>query len=199
MNKEEFLKELRERLSGLPESELDERISFYREMIDDRMADGQSEEEAVAGIGTVVAVVDQIMSEIPLGRLVGEKVKRRKAMSGWTIMLLVLGSPLWLPLLVAAAAILLSIFVVFWAAVVSLWAADLSLAAAAAGCFICVFSFIKSGNIPGAGAAGGTGLVCSGLAILMFHACVLITKAVVRLMGKTLLAIKTSFVGGNKS
>ena len=39
MNKEAFLAELRDRLSGLPADGLEERISFYREMIDDRMAD----------------------------------------------------------------------------------------------------------------------------------------------------------------
>ena len=66
MDKALFLDELRRRLSGLPQSDLDERLLFYSEMIDDRMEDGLTEEEAVAGIGSVDEIVEQIMAEIPL-------------------------------------------------------------------------------------------------------------------------------------
>ena len=54
MNKEEFLSELRTKLSGLPQEDIEERISFYSEMIDDRMEDGISEEEAVEGMLSTV-------------------------------------------------------------------------------------------------------------------------------------------------
>ena len=47
MNKEEFLNSLRKRLKGLPNNEIEERISFYSEMIDDRVEEGMSEEEAI--------------------------------------------------------------------------------------------------------------------------------------------------------
>ena len=73
MNKQAFLEELTRRLSGLSQSDLEERLAFYGEMIDDKVEDGLSEEEAVAGIGSVDDVVSQIMSEIPLSRLVKEK------------------------------------------------------------------------------------------------------------------------------
>ena len=48
MTKKEFLSSLRSKLQGLPPSDIDERISFYSEMIDDRMDEGKSEEEAVS-------------------------------------------------------------------------------------------------------------------------------------------------------
>ena len=66
MNKDQFLEELRKKLSGLPQEDIDERLAFYSEMIDDRMEEGITEEDAVAGLGTVDSVVEQIMSEIPL-------------------------------------------------------------------------------------------------------------------------------------
>ena len=53
MNKNAFLEELREKLSGLPEEDIEESVAFYREMIEDRMEDGVPEEEAVEGVGTV--------------------------------------------------------------------------------------------------------------------------------------------------
>ena len=47
MNKQEFLAQLRKGLSGLPKEDIDERLTFYSEMIDDRMEDGIPEETAV--------------------------------------------------------------------------------------------------------------------------------------------------------
>ena len=37
MTKQEFLAELRRGLSGLPQNDIEERLNFYSEMIDDRM------------------------------------------------------------------------------------------------------------------------------------------------------------------
>ena len=48
MRKEEFLSQLESGLYGLPQADIDERLSFYAEMIDDRMEEGLGEEEAVA-------------------------------------------------------------------------------------------------------------------------------------------------------
>ena len=52
MNRETFLTELRQRLSGLPREELEERLAFYGEMLDDRLEDGLTEEEAAESLGT---------------------------------------------------------------------------------------------------------------------------------------------------
>ena len=60
MTKSIFLITLREKLAGLPKEDVDERISFYEEMINDRMDEGKSEEEAVADIGSV----DEFIYEI---------------------------------------------------------------------------------------------------------------------------------------
>ena len=47
MRKQEFLTELRKGLSGLPQDDIEERLSFYSEMIDDQIEEGLAEEEAV--------------------------------------------------------------------------------------------------------------------------------------------------------
>ena len=44
MNKQEFLSRLEQALSGLPAEELQERLAFYRESIEDRVEEGLSEE-----------------------------------------------------------------------------------------------------------------------------------------------------------
>ena len=101
MGKAEFMETLRKRLAGLPQAEIEERLAFYNEMIDDRIEDGLTEEEAVAEVGPVEDVVNQIMSEIPLTALVREKVRPKRTLRVWEIILLVLGSPIWLSLLIA--------------------------------------------------------------------------------------------------
>lgn len=195
MNKERFLDELRHRLSGLPQEDIEERIAFYSEMIDDRMEDGVSEEEAVSGIGSVDAIVDQIMSEIPLAKLVKEKVRPKRSLKAWEIVFLVLGAPLWIPLVIAAIAVLFSVYVVIWAVVICVYAADFSFAAGALAGIVGIFAYLKTGNLAGALFSFGTGVACVGIAILLFFVSVWITKAVVKLTGRMLLGIKTSFIG----
>ena len=194
MNRDAFLAELRKKLSGLPQDELEERIAFYGEMIDGRMARGESEEDAVAGIGPVDGIVDRIMAEIPLTKLVENKMKREKGLTGVKLALL-LSAPLWLPLLIAAAAVLLSAYAVLWVAVVCFWTADLSLAAAAVACLISTIPCLQAGNTAGALFSAGAGLVCAGLAVLLFFACRRITGGFLKLTEKALLALKTRLVG----
>lgn len=57
MNKQEFLAALAEGLTGLPQADVEERLAFYGEMIDDRMEEGLTEEEAVKEAGPVQDIV----------------------------------------------------------------------------------------------------------------------------------------------
>ena len=65
MNKIEFLDQLRSSLSGIPQDDIDERVAFYNEMIDDKMEEGCSEQKAVEAMGSVDDSVAQIISETP--------------------------------------------------------------------------------------------------------------------------------------
>lgn len=195
MNKEQFLNELRSRLSGLPQTELEERLSFYAESIDDRVEDGLTEEEAVAGIGSVDEIVEQILNEVPLSALVKEKVRQRRAMKLWEIILIVLGFPIWFSLLIAAFAIVLSLYISLWAIVISIWAVDLSLAACAVGGVLSAVWYLIQGNPSSAFFMLGAGVLCAGLAVLLFYGCVELTKGMIWLTKKMILGIKAMFVG----
>ena len=195
MNKEDFLDELAKRLSGLPQEDIDERIAFYREMIYARMEEGLSEEEAIASIGSVDEVVRKIMAEYPLTALVKDKVRPKRKLETWEIILLVLGFPLWFPLLIGAFAIVLSIYITIWAVIISLFAANFSCLAGCLGGLVGIFQYLRVGNFAGALFSVGAALVCAGVAILMFIACIYIAKTVIILTRKVVLAIKNSFVG----
>ena len=195
MNREEFLADLSKRLSALPQEDIDERISFYGEMIDDRMEDGITEEEAVAGIGSVDSVARQIMSETPLSKLVKEKVKLGRNLRAWEIVLLVLGSPVWIPLTLEAVIVVIAIYIVIWAAVVCVYAADLSMAVGVISSVMSITLYVGSGNVVGVFFAIGMGLACAGGAILLFFANKWITKAILKLSKRILLGIKSALIG----
>ncbi|MCR5249399.1 MAG: DUF1700 domain-containing protein [Lachnospiraceae bacterium] len=199
MNRTEFSENLKKRLAGLPQADLEERVSFYDEMICDRMEDGMTEEEAVASVGSIESIAAQVTSEIPLTRLVRARVKPKKKPNGWVIALLILGFPLWFSLLIAAFAILVSLLITVWAVIISLFAVDFALAVCAVAMPFAMFGFFSAGNPAGAFFALGAGCICAGLAIPFFFGCVWIARAVLRLTGKMILGIKASFVGKEDS
>ncbi len=198
MNKKEFLEELRKGLSGLPQDDIEERLTFYSEMIDDRMEDGLSQEEAVAEIGSVKDIVSQIMSEIPLSRLVKEKVKPKRALRAWEIVLLALGSPIWISLLIAALAIVFSLYVVLWSVIICLWAAGLGIAGGSLGGILSAVIFTIQGHFLQGAAVLGAALVCAGIFILWFFMCQQILKGVLLLTKKLALGFKYLVVGREK-
>ena len=109
MTKQEFLSELERALGKLPHAEVEQALAFYDEAISDRMEDGLSEEEAVADMGSPDAAVEQILEDMPLTKLVKEKIKPKHELKAWEVVLIVLGSPVWIPLLITAAVLLLSL------------------------------------------------------------------------------------------
>lgn len=66
MNKQEYLGQLRAALACLPEDEIAESVAFYEEMIDDRMADGLAEEEAVASLDDPKAAARTIIADVSM-------------------------------------------------------------------------------------------------------------------------------------
>lgn len=194
MRKQEFLALLEEKLSGLPQDDISERLAFYGEMIDDRMEDGLSEEEAIAEIGPVDKIVSQIVSETPISKLVREKVRPMRRLQAWEIILLSLGSPIWLSLLIALFAVLFSVYIVLWAVILSLWAVAVSVAVSALAVFAAGIVLLCRGDVPPGIAAIGAGLVLTGLSILFILGCSAASKGAWALTKKIALGIKSLFL-----
>ena len=192
MKKEEFLKELKRRLKGLPKEDLENRIRFYGEMIDDRMDDGMSEEDAVKEVGTVDEVVKQIAAETPLARLVKERTKPKRSLRAWEIVLLILGFPLWFPLALTALVLCLVGYLLIWVLDIVVYAVELAFAVASIGAIVAFFASMATGQpmVFWLGAA----ILCAGVAILLAFGCVGITKATLKLSKRILIGIKTSFL-----
>ena len=195
MNKQEFLVQLRKGLTGLPQGEIEERLTFYSEMIDDRIEEGLSESEAVSEIGAVNTVVTQILADTPLTKLVKERVKPNRVLKAWEIILLALGSPIWLSLLIAAFAIILAAYIVIWSVVIAFWSIVASFAACSLGGILSAVVFAFQGNDLTGVAMLSAGVCCAGLSIFLFFGCKTATKGILLLTKKIALGIKTLFVG----
>lgn len=193
MNKQEFLDALRSSLEGLPRKDVEASLEFYGEAIDDRMESGLTELEAVAEIGSVEEVAAQILSEMPLPKLI--RARAKGSSSGWQIALIVLGSPVWLPLLLAAAILLLAVYIVVWSVVIVFYALDFTLAAGVIGCLAGTVQPLMQGNFPGAGLALGMGVICAGLAMLLFLGMGWVSKLGVRFHRAVLRRCKNRLAG----
>ena len=188
MTKLQFLYSLHNKLSSLSQDEIEERINLYSEMIEDRIEEGLSETEAVAAVGPVDEIAAQILAAFAPKRI--SKIKHWKA---WKIILLALGSPIWLSLLIAAFAIILSLYISLWAVIVSFWAVFVSFVGCSAGGILAGIIFVCSGNrLPGI-AMLGAGILCAGLAILFFLGCQTATKGTLHLTKRLALYLKGYF------
>ena len=105
-------------------------------------------------------------------------------------MLLTLGAPVWLSLLIAVLAAVLSAYGAIWAALVSLWAAGVG----AAGCAIAggvSFAVLASqGHGLQSIAVLGAGIACAGVSILLFAGAEGATGGILLFTKRVLLGIK---------
>ena len=194
MTRQEFITSLREKLLNLPRKDTDERIGFYEEMIDDKIEEGMSEEEAIASVGTIDSIYAQMLEEIPFIEIIREKIKQKKRANGGKIALIISTFPIWLSLLAVAFAIYVSLIAAIWSIVVSFWAVFVSFAASTPiGVIVGLFNAF-SGNVLFGLALIFSGIILAGLTILTFYGCRYTTKWSAVLTKKTFLGIKKIFV-----
>ena len=125
MNRIQFIDKLAKRLSKLPKKELKETIDYYYEIIDDKVSEGMSEDEAINSLGSIEEIVNSILPEQK------ETVKEK---SNWKTIVLSL---------IAGA---FAVYVSLWAIVISLGAASL---ATLVSSLVSIYGFIDlfNGNI----------------------------------------------------
>lgn len=194
MNKQGFLAQLRKELSGLPQADIEEHLTFYSEMIADQMEEGLPEEEAVSAAGSVEEIIAQTIADIPYGKIAKGKLKPKKRLKAWEIALLILGSPIWFSLLIAAFAVIMSLYTSLWAIIISLWAVFVSLAACSIGGMLVCVVFTAGGNGASGLAMLATGIICSGLSVFMFYGCKAVTNGTLILTKKITVWIKNCFI-----
>lgn len=194
MNKQEFLNNLKIKLLGLPKEEVEERLNFYSEMIEDRIEDGLSEEDAILDIGSIDEITAQIISEIPIMKIAKERIIPNRKLKVWEIILFIICSPLLLVLFISLFIVVLSLYIVLWAIVVAIWAIFVSLGVSGIALIPIGVYFTSIGYLSSGLFVIGGGVICIGLAIFMYFGCFAITKATIILSKKLTLVIKKCFI-----
>lgn len=197
MNKIEFINELKIRLSTLPQSEIDKSVSYYDEIISDRIEDGMTEEEAIMGLSDIDKIVSDIMHDMTLPTLMKARLNDSKEKASnktlW-IILVIIGSPIWFPILLAFGIVLLSIYIVAWSIILTIYIVEVAFA------FSCIFGIIGgivtvfTGNVQAGIYIFGTSLVLGGLSILLFKPIILLTKEFARFTAFIAKKTKTLFI-----
>lgn len=198
MTKREFLDAIAEQLSGLPEENLRQALDFFSESIDDRMEDGMCEAQAVAAMGPVDEAAEQILLGTPLPRIVRERVRPKRKLRAWEIVLLALGSPVWAPLALAAAIVAAACYGVLWVVLACLYIADAALAVVGlAGLVGTVFCIAQAMGVQ-AMLSLGFGLMGAGLAALFFFVCNAAARSTARATRRLALAMRAGFLKRGK-
>lgn len=199
MNKQEFLDSLRKSLSVFPEDETNDYIEYYSEMIDDRIEEGRSEEEAVADIGTAEDIASRIISQSSFPKLIKAKLTPKRKLKTWEIVLIALGSPVWASALITLFAVLIAILASAFAAIVSLYASAFAMILSVLGGVCGFISNIILGNCPLGFTLLGCGLVGIGMGILLLIFMNRLTMRLFSLIKKLVIKVKSHLMRKEES
>ncbi len=194
MDKGTFLYGLRERLAGLPQDDIEERLVFYGEMIDHRMSEGMSEEAAIASLGSMEEISSYVMSEIPLNKFVMRRVGNRSGMSGGKLVLLLLTFPIWLPFLIVAVALVFSVYTVLWALIFSFYTVVLAFAVVSVMSVPAAVLLMLVGKPAGGVFLLGAGMMMAGVTMIVFAICRKLSRGLIGATRHFAIWIKSLFV-----
>ena len=111
-------------------------------------------------------------------------------------LLLILGAPLWIPLIIAFFAVVISLFISLWAISIAFLAVFASFVGCSIGGISAGIGFILGGYSLMGIAIVGAATVCAGIAIPLFFGCKALTNGAFLLLKNSCLYIKELIVGG---
>ncbi|MEG1523492.1 MAG: DUF1700 domain-containing protein [Clostridia bacterium] len=178
MNKDGFLNQLSQKLSALDSLERVRMIQYYREIIEDRVEDGLTEEAAVAELEDLDVIAAGILDELMPTQMHTSNADielPRQKRSMFTIVLLILGAPIWLPLLAGAGAVMISMYAVAWSLIITLFAVVVSLGFGGVAGLIGLVLYIGSHTMTALFILGA-GLICTAIGLALFFPVCQFTK-----------------------
>ncbi len=197
MTKSQFLDRIKAGIASLPQGDKEKYLEYYSEMVDDRMEEGMTEEEAVADIGSTSDIIAQILRKSPSKaqtqnqeKPILEKMNEHidSDTRPWIIAVAVLTSPVWVPILIGLAGGLIGLAAGVFSAIVAFYASAVGVFAAGVACIIKAFFTALAGEII---AYVGAGLLCMGISLLLFLFGNLCMKLAVKLIKFTVKFVKS--------
>lgn len=177
---------------GLSQQEFADRLSVVRQTVS-KWEKGLSvpDSDMLLKIADIleISVSELLEEQTPPSEAAPTEKKRERAI---LIILIILGSPIWAALGIAAFAVLFSLYAVLWSLVVSAWAVFGSFVGCGAGGIIGGIIIAATNNGTAGLAPLGAGLFLSGLSIFTFFGAQAATKGAVWLSKLPFVLIKKS-------
>ena len=155
-------------------------------------------DESVLSIKDIDKIVKAIKEEYSHSKKSAPQKAPKRRLKSIEVVLLILGSPIWLSLIIGAFCTVFSLWVTVWCVVISLWAVFASLVGGSIGGIVAGMIFIVTGK----GFAGAimiaSALICAGLSIFAFWGSKLATKGTALLTKACAKAIKRIFTKKEK-
>lgn len=199
MTKKEFLDKLRLEIRNLPYDEVEKTITYYEEMISDRMEDGATETEAVASLGTPEAIARDLQANQPFSTIIKRKVedyksKRNPESTALIVVLLVVLFPVWFPVMMSVLGVIASFFATIGAIIIALWAVSVAIGIGGIALIITSSFGFASAYIPTGFFSIGIGIALIGLSIIAIIGALYATKGIIKLLELLIHEIKKLFV-----
>jgi uncharacterized membrane protein len=161
MTKVAYLAELRRKLKGLPENEIDAACAYYDEYFSD--AGSENEEQTAAELGSPAEVAAGIIGDRALRDVTGEETTTRKGLSTiWLVVLGIFASPIALPIGISLIAVLFALLVAAFSCIVAFFATAAALLVAGI-VSLCLGVYALFIHFATGLCMVGTGLMCTAL------------------------------------
>ena len=197
MTKDEYLSELRVGLAAFSKDEVDRAVSFYEEMVDDRVEAGVSEEEAVGSLEPPAEAAARIISEMPAVPRAAARLRSPKTPRSWFVAFVVaavIGSPVWIPLTLGVIIAVIGCFIGLFGLLVAVWAIAASMLLGAPIGLLYLVAGVKAGSVAGALMGLGCGVAVTGVGVLGIHLAVVASKLLVKAIVWCARAVVSPFV-----
>lgn len=186
MCRQEFLCSLNSILCNYPSNEVEKCLEYYNECISDRMENGMSEEEAVADLGDIYSIADNIKMEMPITTLVRQKVVASrdseesvpKKRSAPRTVFMIIGIIFALPFIIAFLGIIFAVIVTLLALIPAFFCVTLALGISAVACLVAGIISIVMADSLSLFLYLGASLICASLTILFALITAWVTKGV---------------------
>lgn len=178
MKRQDFLNQLRQKLSGIPDDQINEIIRDHEEIINDALGAGRHEEDIIKSFGDIHELAKTLKVEFQIDKATDEKKisSQAKALLGALGALLLL-APFNLIFVLGPFCAVLGVVVVFWSVIGAMAILSLVLM----GAFFTKFIFVGAGLFVYLSAffaiLGIIGLICLGTVAMYF-----VTKSIFKLI-----------------
>lgn len=169
MTTQEFLRILTREIDVLPAFEAQRAITYYREIIEDRIEEGMSEAEAVGSMEDISVIAQQILEDHKgLLEKQQKNEKSQKQHNKWRNALIFLTSPLWLSVFIAVVLLVFSIYIFIWSILISLYICVVAFGLAAfVAVSLCLYDMLPNASL--ALVELGLSMICIGVLLFGFY------------------------------